>query len=574
MNRRVAAAAILGLVPHPAIAQNDEVLVEHGLEVVPAVPLDMTAQWLHREFAYVWSGIQCVKDERRDWTPVPAVGLYLEKAEAGPTPSKAEATASVNVTTLQNDRIAAVLSAGGRTEAKRGPFPCGFARASAGSLFFILGDERLREAELKWKARVKAEAQNNLPPGGFGLGLGSGSRSHDPIVARRTDLTTGATTTHTLLATNIEHARGAVVWDNDVLASSAKELRFSITIDSPWTVQQGTLRIVVADGVVTESSKSGIFAAVPLPPVGFAGVLSIPLPTETTLNYDMGGSPSENLEVALAFDGAASREDADGSLTDNGAFITDLFHGFNNADTSQVEPPASIFGYNTFSSAFHLADDFTVTPGVPWQPSSLIMHLYQTNTTPADPITAAFVQIWNGPPGQGGQVIAGNMQTNHLMTSKPVSVYRVAGDPENNQRLLKEVMVDMSWSPPLPAGTYWVEFASQGNPAFTGPWAVPNSATSSTDNARILNVATGQWTPVIDPGSGQGADFPFAVFGSGPPPFCYPDCSLSGTLTVADFACFQNAFIASDPYADCNNSVTLTVADFICFQNAFITGCP
>ncbi len=55
---------------------------------------------------------------------------------------------------------------------------------------------------------------------------------------------------------------------------------------------------------------------------------------------------------------------------------------------------------------------------------------------------------------------------------------------------------------------------------------------------------------------------------------CYPDCNQSGTLTIADFGCFQAAFAAGNLYADCNSSGTLTIADFGCFQAAFAAGCP
>ncbi len=58
------------------------------------------------------------------------------------------------------------------------------------------------------------------------------------------------------------------------------------------------------------------------------------------------------------------------------------------------------------------------------------------------------------------------------------------------------------------------------------------------------------------------------------PSVCYPDCNNSGTLTIADFGCFQAAFAAGNTYADCNNSGTLTIADFGCFQAAFAAGCP
>ncbi len=55
---------------------------------------------------------------------------------------------------------------------------------------------------------------------------------------------------------------------------------------------------------------------------------------------------------------------------------------------------------------------------------------------------------------------------------------------------------------------------------------------------------------------------------------CYPDCNASGTLTIADFGCFQAAFAGGEPYADCNGSQTLTIADFGCFQASFAAGCP
>ena len=55
---------------------------------------------------------------------------------------------------------------------------------------------------------------------------------------------------------------------------------------------------------------------------------------------------------------------------------------------------------------------------------------------------------------------------------------------------------------------------------------------------------------------------------------CYPDCNADGSLTVADFGCFQTRFVAGDPYADCNGDGVRTVADFGCFQTKFVAGCP
>lgn len=55
---------------------------------------------------------------------------------------------------------------------------------------------------------------------------------------------------------------------------------------------------------------------------------------------------------------------------------------------------------------------------------------------------------------------------------------------------------------------------------------------------------------------------------------CYVDCDASGSLTFADFGCFQTRFVNGDPYADCDGAGGLTIADFGCFQAKFASGCP
>lgn len=56
---------------------------------------------------------------------------------------------------------------------------------------------------------------------------------------------------------------------------------------------------------------------------------------------------------------------------------------------------------------------------------------------------------------------------------------------------------------------------------------------------------------------------------------CYADCNGDGTLSVADFTCFRNAYLNGDTsVADCTGDGALTVADFTCFRNAYLAGCP
>jgi hypothetical protein len=55
---------------------------------------------------------------------------------------------------------------------------------------------------------------------------------------------------------------------------------------------------------------------------------------------------------------------------------------------------------------------------------------------------------------------------------------------------------------------------------------------------------------------------------------CYADCNADGALSLADFACFQTKYLATDPYADCNNDGAVNLADFGCFQTRYVLGCP
>jgi hypothetical protein len=63
-------------------------------------------------------------------------------------------------------------------------------------------------------------------------------------------------------------------------------------------------------------------------------------------------------------------------------------------------------------------------------------------------------------------------------------------------------------------------------------------------------------------------------FDIGDSPVCYPDCDGNEVLDFFDFLCFQNAFLAGDPYADCDGNGVLDFFDFLCFQNEFLAGCP
>lgn len=89
------------------------------------------------------------------------------------------------------------------------------------------------------------------------------------------------------------------------------------------------------------------------------------------------------------------------------------------------------------------------------------------------------------------------------------------------------------------------------------------------DDPSSLNTGVGT-APIVDMGS-----FEYQLLS------CYADCDQStgaGVLDIFDFLCFQDLFVAGDPYAcDCDLSTGIGVCDvfdFLCFQNQFVSGCP
>lgn len=117
--------------------------------------------------------------------------------------------------------------------------------------------------------------------------------------------------------------------------------------------------------------------------------------------------------------------------------------------------------------------------------------------------------------------------------------------------------------------------------------------TSSADGGNLLRVsAAGTATAIIDstPLSGVGSSLVFSeslgtavvaqpghipdgvdVVAFGAP--CAADFDGDGTLSVADFSAFREAYLAGDLAADFSGDGDLTVADFSAFRSAYLAGC-
>ncbi|MCL4197629.1 MAG: hypothetical protein KJZ69_09070 [Phycisphaerales bacterium] len=202
-----------------------------------------------------------------------------------------------------------------------------------------------------------------------------------------------------------------------------------------------------------------------------------------------------------------------GQTYDNGGMDPQA-GGCNGGMYSAIEAPSSVYGNNTIVTSFHQADDFTVPQGQQWTPTSLKWYLYQTSSSPQEPITAVFIQLWRGSQADmlagTATLVGGDMVTNRRTGQTFSNIYRTTSStPTSCDRAIKEVDIDMSWVGALSAGQYWIEVGSTGNPGFSGPWANHVVPRNGQENSIFYTVSTNTWG--LNASNGVGWDYPFKL---------------------------------------------------------------
>ncbi len=208
------------------------------------------------------------------------------------------------------------------------------------------------------------------------------------------------------------------------------------------------------------------------------------------------------------------------TLYDNGPLANSIGTGVGGADESvlQLSLGLIILGYGhqvVFEN--RLADDFIIPPGESWTIDAITLFSYQTGSTTVSPITRLALQIWDGTPGDpGSSVIFGDLSGSCLTTSSWTGIYRVS---ENNTGVSSErpIMANTcSIGTTLGAGTYWIDWHSEGDVAFTGPWAPPITITGefATGNAVRTNDGGLTWYDVDDGAIVGQQGLPFIIDGT------------------------------------------------------------
>jgi hypothetical protein len=206
-----------------------------------------------------------------------------------------------------------------------------------------------------------------------------------------------------------------------------------------------------------------------------------------------------------------------GVLYNNGPLINGVGTGAGGLDESILQNTS--LGLNTLGLGHQalndnrVADDFTIT-GNDWTINTITFYAYQTGAV-ASTITAVNLQIWDGVPGDpGSTVVFGDETTNIMSNSVNSNILRVTeattGTATNRQIAASTVDVNIV----LPAGTYWLDWQSDGSAA-SGPWAPPITIAGQAITGNGMQSVAGVWAPALD--SGVNADpqgFPFVINGS------------------------------------------------------------
>jgi len=230
--------------------------------------------------------------------------------------------------------------------------------------------------------------------------------------------------------------------------------------------------------------------------------------------------PSLALLVLFPFAAAAAAQEGTVVvLHDNGPLLTHPAGGCAGADLSAAQNTTLGLlsrGFNhSLAGAFRVADDFAVTPPG-WELETITFYAYQGGSTTTSPITAVNFQIWDGSPDDpASTVVCGDDVTNRMLSTAWTGMYKALLS-EATTDCTRPVMVQVAdaLGCVLPPGTYWLDWQTDGDATFTGPWAPPVSILDVVATGNALQLATGAWQAVIDSGLSVPLDFPFVIDGT------------------------------------------------------------
>jgi PKD repeat protein len=274
-------------------------------------------------------------------------------------------------------------------------------------------------------------------------------------------------------------------------------------------------------------------------------------PAGTATSTEISQEPAGNTEGPSQVPSNAGLKA--GGLYPIGPFITGSGVGFDGADVSHLQDQD--YGFDTWgfpnspSEEARTADDFFIPNGERWEIETITFYAYQRITAQVKAETSTInhvnLRIWDGPPGEvTSTVVWGNTQTNLLSDTYWTNVYRVSQYDESlNDRAIMAVEADVDTV--LPAGTYWLDWQTDGSSVYPGPYAPPITILGSTSTGNGLMFFGGYWQEAYDFewfSTPRQQGFPFGIVGTKVPEFTISNTSPS----IGDEVVFTITGIQSD----------------------------
>ena len=192
---------------------------------------------------------------------------------------------------------------------------------------------------------------------------------------------------------------------------------------------------------------------------------------------------------------------------DQSQMLTHPGAAYNGCDASCVPDELEYLGANIEYPTYWLADDFSSEE--PITINEMEFYAFQYSFSLESTFTGLYIQIYDGNPKEGGQVIWGTTTDNLMSYTEWTGLYRVYSFQfeASGRPIMRVVASDLDIN--LPAGEYWVA-ASMTAPAATGGlpqglWGIPVTkwGETSTGNA-IQKIETGEWINYEDSGYSLG----------------------------------------------------------------------
>ena len=221
---------------------------------------------------------------------------------------------------------------------------------------------------------------------------------------------------------------------------------------------------------------------------------------------------------------------------------------------SELQPGSTSFGAGaSITNNIRLGDDFTVPAGNTWNLTSMTFFGYQTGFTgTTSPFTTIRVTIHSG--SIIGPVVFGDQTTNRFASSSDALMYRIANATPGTTRRIWSINATTVVT--LPAGTYWIEFATNvtGGVAHFLPLGTVVGTTTQPGNNAQQNTGTA-WAPLLDGTNPQ--DMPFRInYTSGPVTPCLGTPAPGNTITSNAAVCPGTGFTLSLQNATTGAGVT------------------